>query len=53
MNYATDLVLTDHIFNYVAIADISFDQRDIDIVLGAQERYAAFQTLVERVVDDD
>jgi len=40
-------------YNLVVIADISFDQRDIDVVLGAQVRDAVFKTLIERVIDDD
>ena len=53
MDDASNLVFTDDAFDFVVIADISFDQWDIDIVLGAQVRDAMFKTLVERVVDDD
>ena len=53
MDYVPDLVFADDAFDFVVIADISFDQRDIDVVLGAQERDAVLKTLVERVVDDD
>ena len=52
MDDAVNLVFADDAFNLVVIADIGFNQRDIDIVLGAQVRDAGFKTLVERVVDD-
>ena len=53
MDDAINLVFADNAFDFVVIADISFDQRDIDVVLGAQLRDAVFKALVERVVDDD
>ena len=53
MDDAINLVFTDDTFDLVVIADIGFDQRDIDVVLGAQVRDAVFKALVERVVDDD
>ena len=43
----------DSAFDFVVITDIGFDQRDIDVVLGAQVRDAVFKALVERVVDDN
>ena len=53
MDDAINLVFTDDAFDFVVIADISFDQRDIDIVLGAQVRDSVFKTLIQRVVDDN
>ena len=53
MNDAINLVVANDAFDFVVIADIGFNQRDIDIVFGAQVRDAVFKTLVERVVDDD
>ena len=53
MDDAINLVFADDAFDFVVIADISFDQRDIDVVLGAQVRDAVFKALVERVVDDN
>ena len=53
MDDAINLVFADDAFDFVVIADISFDQRDIDVVLGAQVRDTVFKALVERVVDDN
>ena len=53
MDDAVNLVFADYAFDFVVIADIGFDQWDIDVVLGAQVRDSVFKTLVERVVDDD
>jgi len=50
---AIDVVGADNAFNLVVIADISFDQRDLDLVLCAQVDDAGFKALVERVIDDD
>ncbi len=53
MDDAIDLVGADGVFNLVVIADIGVDQRDLDIVLGAQVDDAGFKALVERVIDED
>ena len=53
MDDAINLVFADDAFDFVVVADIGFDQWDIDVVLGAQVRDAVFKTLVERVVDDN
>ena len=46
MDDAIDLVRADNPFEFVVVADISFDQWDIDVVLGAQLLDAVFETLV-------
>ena len=53
MDDAINLVGADYAFDLVVIADISFDQWDLDVVLCAQVNDAGFKALVERVVDDD
>ncbi len=53
MDDAVNLVFADYAFDFVVIADISLDQRDGDVVFGAQVRDTVFKTLIKRVVDDN
>ncbi len=52
MDDAIDLVCADDAFEFVVVADVGIDQRDIDVVHGAQVLDAVFEALVQRVVDD-
>ena len=53
MNDAINLAGADYVFEFVVIADVSFDKWDLDVVLCAQINDAGFEALVERVLDDD
>ena len=52
MDDAIDVMGADNAFDLVVIADISFDQWDLDVVLCAQVDDAGFKALIERVIDD-
>ena len=53
MDNASEVVVSNYIFNLVVIADISFNQWDLDVVLCTQVDDSRFKALVDRVMVED